>query len=91
MTDINDCNDNGAPTLPPPKVKNPAAVALGRLGGRAGTGASKRRSKRHYQRAGRAWGKTGAARMTPEQRSERARKANRARLLKRQQRKAEGE
>lgn len=30
--------------------KNPAAVALGRSGGKAGTGASKRRSPEHYQR-----------------------------------------
>jgi len=42
MTD--DTQDQGANHLP----KNPAAVALGRLGGRAGTGASKRRSEAHY-------------------------------------------
>lgn len=30
------------------KVKNQAAVELGRKGGKAGTGASKRRSKDHY-------------------------------------------
>lgn len=30
--------------------KDPAAVSLGRKGGRAGTGASKRRSAEHYRR-----------------------------------------
>jgi len=29
--------------------KNPAAVSLGRLGGKAGTGASKRRDPEHYR------------------------------------------
>lgn len=29
--------------------KNPAAVALGRRGGKAGTGAAKRRSGEHYR------------------------------------------
>lgn len=31
-------------------AKNPAAVSLGRLGGKAGTGAKKRRDPEHYQR-----------------------------------------
>jgi hypothetical protein len=30
--------------------KDPAAVSLGRKGGKAGTGASKRRSAEHYRR-----------------------------------------
>jgi hypothetical protein len=39
-------------------VKNPNAVALGRIGGAAGTGDSKRRSKEHYQKASAArWAK----------------------------------
>lgn len=32
------------------KAKNPAAVSLGRRGGKAGTGAAKRRSAEHYKR-----------------------------------------
>ena len=32
-------------------MKNPHAQALGRLGGKAGRGASKARSKEHYQKA----------------------------------------
>jgi hypothetical protein len=31
--------------------KNPHAVAMGRMGGAAGTGEKKRRSKAHYSRA----------------------------------------
>lgn len=39
-------------------AKNPNAVALGRLGGAAGTGDSKRRSPEHYQKASAArWAK----------------------------------
>jgi hypothetical protein len=39
-------------------AKNPNAVALGRIGGAAGTGDSKRRSKEHYQKASAArWAK----------------------------------
>lgn len=33
-------------------MKNPAAVALGALGGKAGTGAAKRRSPEHYKKTG---------------------------------------
>jgi hypothetical protein len=36
--------------------KNPAAVALGKLGGAAGTGKSKRRSPEHYARISRIGG-----------------------------------
>jgi hypothetical protein len=36
--------------------KNPAAVALGKLGGAAGTGDSKRRSPEHYARISRLGG-----------------------------------
>lgn len=32
------------------EIKNPAAVALGSLGGAAGTGKAKRRSQAHYKR-----------------------------------------
>ena len=45
---------------PPARVKNPAAVALGRIGGKVG-------------------GKARAAKMTPEQRTDSARKAALAR------------
>ncbi len=34
------------------KQKNPAAVALGSLGGKAGTGKAKRRTKEHCSAAG---------------------------------------
>jgi hypothetical protein len=34
--------------------KNPAAVALGKLGGKAGTGAAKRRSAAFYREQGKA-------------------------------------
>lgn len=33
------------------KPKNPAAVTLGSLGGKAGRGASKRRTSEHYRQA----------------------------------------
>jgi hypothetical protein len=32
------------------KKKDPAAVSLGRKGGKAGTGAAKRRSAKHYRK-----------------------------------------
>lgn len=57
-----------APPLPDPdEGKNPAAVALGRLGGKKG-------------------GKARAAKMTPEERSEAARKAALARWKNREER-----
>ena len=52
-----------APQAPPEREKNPAAVALGRLGGVKG-------------------GKARAAKMTPEERKESARKAAEARWKK---------
>jgi hypothetical protein len=52
MTD--DTQDPHANHLPPPVAKDPAAVSLGRRGGRAGTGASKRRTRKHCQAAGKA-------------------------------------
>ena len=35
-------------------MKNPAAVTLGRLGGKAGTGDAKRRSPEHYAKLAKA-------------------------------------
>ena len=59
-----------------PKPKNPAAVALGRLGGLAS--AAGRTSEDQAAAA-----RSGAAKMTAEQRSARARKAALARHAKR--------
>lgn len=63
--------------------KDPAAVSLGRRGGRAGTGEAKRRSAEHYQATGRHMGRTRFAKLTPEQRREVARHAARARWARR--------
>jgi hypothetical protein len=40
---------SGIRPSPKPRKKDPAAVALGRKGGKAGTGESKRRSGEHYR------------------------------------------
>ena len=63
---VQDTSNKSITSKPKEKEKNPAAVALGRLGGLKG-------------------GKVRAQRMTPEQRSEAARKAVQARWSKKRE------
>ncbi len=60
--------------------KNPHAVALGRLGGRAAMDAmSEKEKKEFHSKGGKVGGKTRSEKLTPEQRSAIARKAALAR------------